>query len=155
MCPWPGFLYYLTYLGFGFICVCRPIGHTDGPLCTMPACYCLKYFLIITFSKHENRKTKSKQILAEKWHVWFPIRKSNAALASILINIPDPANELIQGYFKNYRNVCWSRVWTKPFRTVVLQEPCLKPLLQGLKWVSDKGDMQNAQCWGYSRKPQV
>ncbi len=24
--PWPGFLYCLNYLGFGFVCMCRPIG---------------------------------------------------------------------------------------------------------------------------------
>ncbi len=35
-----------------------------GPLCIMPACYWSNYFSIITFSKYENRKTKTKQILA-------------------------------------------------------------------------------------------
>ncbi len=34
-----------------------------GPLCIMPACYWSNYFSIITFSKYENRKTKTKQIL--------------------------------------------------------------------------------------------
>ncbi len=36
-----------------------------APLCTMPACYWSNYFSFITFSKHENRKTKPKQILAK------------------------------------------------------------------------------------------
>ncbi len=30
---WPGFLYCQKYLGFGFVCVCRPIGVWRGSLC--------------------------------------------------------------------------------------------------------------------------